>query len=40
MFAAKPHRLLVPEDGSFDARKATTEPSDKNDQSKDFWKEP
>jgi PPK2 family polyphosphate:nucleotide phosphotransferase len=37
MFAAKPHRLLVPEDGSFDARKAPTEPSDKN-HTKD-WKE-
>ena len=35
MFAAKPHRLLVPFDGSFDAHKAPTEPS----KAKDDWPE-
>jgi PPK2 family polyphosphate:nucleotide phosphotransferase len=35
MFAAKPHRLLVPFDGSFDARKAPTAPP----QRKEDWKE-
>jgi PPK2 family polyphosphate:nucleotide phosphotransferase len=34
MFEAKPHRLLVPYDGSFEARKAPTEPPRKED-----WKE-
>jgi PPK2 family polyphosphate:nucleotide phosphotransferase len=35
MFAAKPHRLLVPFDGSFDVRKASTEPP----KAKEDWKE-
>jgi PPK2 family polyphosphate:nucleotide phosphotransferase len=35
MFAAKPHRLLVPFDGSFDARKAPTAPP----QRKEDWKD-
>ena len=35
MFAAKPHRLLVPFDGSFDARNASTEPP----KPKEDWKE-
>jgi PPK2 family polyphosphate:nucleotide phosphotransferase len=35
MFAAKRHSLLVPYDGSFDARKAPTEP----EKAKDDWKE-
>ena len=35
MFEAKPHRLLVPYDGSFDARKAPTAPP----QRKEDWKE-
>ena len=35
MFAAKPHRLLVPFDGSFDARNAPTEPP----KPKEDWKE-
>ncbi len=34
MFAVKPHRLLVPFDGSFDARKAPTAPPEP----KDDWK--
>lgn len=34
MFAAKPHSLLVPFDGSFDVRKAATTP----DKNKDDWK--
>src|SRR5688572_12586654 len=34
MFAAKPHPLLVPYDGSFDVRKAPTSPP----KSKDDWK--
>jgi PPK2 family polyphosphate:nucleotide phosphotransferase len=35
MFAAKPHRLLVPFDGSFDARQAPTAPP----QGKEDWKD-
>ena len=35
MFAAKPHSLLVPFDGAFDARKAPTSPA----KSKDDWEE-
>lgn len=35
MFAAKPHPLLVPFDGAFDARKAPTSPA----KSKDDWKQ-
>ena len=35
MFAAKPHPLLVPYDGSFEVRKAATSPP----KSKDDWKE-
>src|SRR5687768_386107 len=34
MFAAKPHPLLVPYDGSFEVRKAATSPP----KSKDDWK--
>lgn len=37
MFAAKPHPLLVPYDGSFDARKAPTSPD--KDKDKDHWQE-
>ena len=37
MFTAKPHRLLVPESGSFDPRKASTEPDDDNKPKE--WKE-
>ena len=37
MFAAKPHPLLVPFDGSFDARKAPTSPD--KDKAKDHWQE-
>lgn len=37
MFACKPHSLLVPYDGSFDARKAPTEPDKGKD--KDHWQE-
>jgi PPK2 family polyphosphate:nucleotide phosphotransferase len=37
MFAAKPHSLLVPFDGAFDARKALTAPS--KDKDKDHWQD-
>lgn len=37
MFAAKPHPLLVPYDGSFDVRQAPTSPL--KDKDKDHWKE-
>jgi len=37
MFAAKPHPLLVPGDGSFDIHKAPTEPD--KDKDKDHWQE-
>jgi PPK2 family polyphosphate:nucleotide phosphotransferase len=37
MFSAKPHPLLVPHDGSFDAHKARTKPT--KDKDKDDWKE-
>ena len=37
MFAAKPHPLLVPCDGSFDVRKAPTAPD--KDKDKDHWQE-
>jgi PPK2 family polyphosphate:nucleotide phosphotransferase len=37
MFAAKPHPLLVPFDGSFDVRKAPTSPG--KDKAKDHWQE-
>jgi PPK2 family polyphosphate:nucleotide phosphotransferase len=37
VFAAKPHALLVPFDGSFDARKAPTSPD--KDKDKDHWQD-
>lgn len=37
MFAAKPHALLVPFDGTFDARKAPTSPD--KDKDKDHWQD-
>jgi PPK2 family polyphosphate:nucleotide phosphotransferase len=37
MFAAKPHQLLVPFDGTFDVRKAPVSPA--KDKDKDHWQE-
>ena len=38
MFAAKPHSLLVPFDGTFDARRASTSPLKEKTKGKNDWK--